>query len=291
MWNCYRDEPNDFPAKDYNTNPVTNSKFFKNKTIITGKISNANQENSEKTEQKNAKITKNLEIVVPFKYLSNFWRTVDIPIINYETFLTLTWSEKWALTDIIKQAANSNADLAIPAINAPKNATFQIKDTRLYVPVVTLSTEHDKEFLEQLKTGFKKTIKWNKYRSEMTNQAKTNNLNYLIDPTFNKVNRLSVLSFQNEEDSTSKKRRRSIRINYCKNNDYTTDDLLDYEYFRKHYKLITIIVTRNNIVWKLARGCCLCYCKIFSERQTPQTAHQLLLPKSAVHNLCHLKSK
>ena len=86
---------------------------------------------------------------------------------------------------------------------SPTNATFQITDTKLYVPVVTLSTEDDNNFLEQLKSGFKRTIKWNKYRSEMTNQTKTNHLNYLIDPTFTKVNRLFVLSFENEEDRTS----------------------------------------------------------------------------------------
>ena len=73
----------------------------------------------------------------------------------------------------------------------------------MYVPVVTLSTENDKILLEQLRTGFKRTIKWNKYRSEMTNQTKNNNLNYLIDPTFTKVNRLLVLSFENENDRTS----------------------------------------------------------------------------------------
>ena len=78
-----------------------------------------------------------------------------------------------------------------------KNETFKITEERLYVPVVTLSTEDDNNFLEQLKSGFIKTIKWNKYRSEMTNQTKTNNLNYLIDPTFTKVNRLFVLSFEN----------------------------------------------------------------------------------------------
>ena len=60
------------------------------------------------------------------------------------------------------------------------------------MPVVTLSTKDDNNFLKQLKSGFKRTIKWNKYRSEMTNQTKTNNLNYLIDPTFNKVNRLKM---------------------------------------------------------------------------------------------------
>ena len=73
----------------------------------------------------------------------------------------------------------------------------------MYVPVVTLSTKDDNNFLEQLKSRFKRTIKWNKYRSEMTNQTKTNNLNYLIDPTYFKVNRLFALSFENEEGRTS----------------------------------------------------------------------------------------
>ena len=72
----------------------------------------------------------------------------------------------------------------------------------MYVPVVTLSTENGNKFLEQLISVFKRTIKWNKCRSEMTNQTKTNKLNYLIDPTFNKVDRLFVLSFKNEEDRT-----------------------------------------------------------------------------------------
>ena len=57
--------------------------------------------------------------------------------------------------------------------------------------------------MEQLKSGFKRTIKWNKYRSEMTNQTKTNQLNHLFDPTLIKVNRLFVLSFENGEDRTS----------------------------------------------------------------------------------------
>ena len=145
----------------------------------------------------------NLKIVVPLKHLSSFWRYLEMSLINYEVSMTLTWSEKCVLTDIITQAANPKADSAKPAINALKNATFKITDTKLYVPVVTLSTKDDNNFLEQLKSGFKRTIKWNKYRSEMTNQTKTNNLNYLIDPTFNKVNRLFVLSFESEEDRTS----------------------------------------------------------------------------------------
>ena len=87
--------------------------------------------------------------------------------------------------------------------NAPTGATFQITEAKVYVPVVTLSTENDKTLLGQLKTGFKRNIKWNKYKTEMTNQAKNNNLNYLLDSTFTKVIRLFVLWFENEENRTS----------------------------------------------------------------------------------------
>ena len=171
MWNYYRDEPNDFPPNKYNPNPITNSESFKYKSSITGKTPNTNQENGENTEQGNTKIKKNLEIVVPLKYLSNFWRTLDMPLINCEVSLTLTWSENCVLTDITTQAAVAvqGNNPARSAINAPTNATFQITDTKLYVPVVTLSTENDKRLLEQCRTGFKRTIKWNKYRSGMTN--------------------------------------------------------------------------------------------------------------------------
>ena len=126
-------------------------------------------------------------------------------LINSEVSLTLTWSENCVLTDITTQTARAaqGDNPARTAINAPTNATFKIRDTKLYVLVVTLWTEDDNNFVEQLKSGFKRTIKWNKYRSEMTNQTKTNNLNYLIDLTFNKVNRLFVLSFENEEERAS----------------------------------------------------------------------------------------
>ena len=66
----------------------------------------------------------------------------------------------------------------------------------MYVPVVTLSKEDDINLLEQLKSGFKRIIKWNKYRSQMSVQPKNNNVNYLIDPTFRNVNRLFVCLFQ-----------------------------------------------------------------------------------------------
>ena len=181
------------------------------------------------------------------------------------------------MTDITTQAAVAvqGNNPARSAINAPTNATFQITDTKLYVPVVTLSKENDIKLLEQLKSGFKRTIKWNKYRSEMTNQTKTNHLNHLIDPTFTKVNRLFVLSFENENNRTSfskyyasnvqikdfnvlingksffdmpikdDKETYEEIIEIRRNNDKMTGNLLGYEYFSKHYKLIAIDLSKQ----------------------------------------------
>ena len=163
------------PAADYNAEPITNSGSFKYKISITGKTSNANQEDGENTEQENTKTKKNLKTVVLLKRLGNFWRRLDMPLINCEVSLILTWSENCVLTDITTQAAknaNPNADPPVEArerIDAATSATFEITDTKLYVPVATLSTEGDNNFLEQLKSGFKRTVKSNKYRSEMTN--------------------------------------------------------------------------------------------------------------------------
>ena len=89
------------------------------------------------------------------------------------------------------------------AINSPTDAKFEITDCKLYVPVLTLSAENDNKLLKQLKSGFRITIKCNKYMSQMSNQNKNNNLNYLINPTFSNVNRLFLLSFENEDDRTS----------------------------------------------------------------------------------------
>ena len=94
-----------------------------------------------------------------------------------------------------KREAGYDADPVVHKIDNPENAIFEIKDTKLYVPVVTLSKENDIKLLEQLKLGFKRTIKWNKYRSQITIQPQNNNLSYLIEPTFINVDRLFVLSF------------------------------------------------------------------------------------------------
>ena len=199
LWNYYKDDPNNPPRNNYNADRVTNSASFKYKTSITVKTSNATLENGANTEQKNTKIKKNNDIIVPLKYSSNFWKNLDIPLINCEVSLILTWSENCVLTGIKTQTTRGTR----VATNAPTNTTFKRSEVKLYVPFVTLSTENDKTLLEQLRTGFKRTIKWNKYKSEMTNQTKNNNLYYLIDSTFTKVLRLFVLSFENENYRTS----------------------------------------------------------------------------------------
>ena len=132
--------------------------------------------------------TKDVEIMVPLKYLSNFWRTLEIPLINCEVNLILTWSSTCVLI----------------ATNTPnQNATFAITDAKLYVPVVTLSTQENNKFFQQLKSGFKRVMNWNKYLSKPLLLAQNPNLNHLVEPSFQGVNRLFVLAFENDDDRTS----------------------------------------------------------------------------------------
>ena len=140
----------------------------------------------------NDDVKNDLKIVVPLKHLSNFWKSLNIPLINCGVELILTWFKNCVLINKSIRDADYNANPIVYEIDNPKDAIFQITDTKLYVPVVTFSKENDIKLLEQLKSGFKRTIK---YRSQMTIQPQNNNINYLIDPTFTNVNRLFVLSF------------------------------------------------------------------------------------------------
>ena len=108
-----------------------------------------------------------------------------MPLINCEVNLIFIW---WP-TCVVSSAT--------------REAKFKITETRLYVPVVTLSAEDNAKFLQQLKSGFKRTINWNKYESDLKTFAQNRYLNHLINPSFQGVNRLSVLSFENEDDRTS----------------------------------------------------------------------------------------
>ena len=188
-------------------------------------------------------------------------------LINCEVSLALTWSEKYAL--ISKSTKDGSDNPLALAVSNPTNVTFKITDTKLHVPVVTLSTKNENKLLEQLKTGIKRTIKWNKYRSEISNQVANKNLNYLIDPTFTNVNRLFVLSFKSDDDRNSfsnyfvtkvevkdfnvfidgkpffeipvknKDEAYGTITEMIKNSDYTTG------YFKDHYKLIAIDLSKR----------------------------------------------
>ena len=138
LWQYCKDIPglnaNDEITEFTACNPTDSFNF---KAKITGKTGNGG--------------TKDVEIMVPLKYLSNFWRPLEMPLINCEVNVILTWSSTCVLI----------------ATNIPnQNATFAITDTKLYVPVVTLSTQENTKFLQQLKSGFKRVINWNKYLSK-----------------------------------------------------------------------------------------------------------------------------
>ena len=122
LWQYCGDEPND---------NIIDSKSFKVKSSITDNTNNSG--------------IANVKIVVPVKYLTNSWRTLEIPLINCEVTLDLNWSQNCIICE------------------ANKETTFAITSAKLYVPVVTLSTQDNAKLL-QLKSGFKRTINWNKYK-------------------------------------------------------------------------------------------------------------------------------
>ena len=200
--------------------------------------------------------------MVPLKYLSNFWRTLEMLLINCEVNLILDWSANCVI--IYTTVANQ-----VP--------TFTITETTLYVPVVTLSTQDNAKLLPQLKSGFKSTITWNKYLSKPELLAQNPNLNHLVEPSFQGVNRLFVLAFENDAQRTSNKRYYIPNVEIkdynvmidgknffdqpVKNNkvtyenirkiatgqgdDYTTGCLLDYIYFKNHYKMIAVDLSKQ----------------------------------------------
>ena len=161
---------------DFTTTNITYSNKFKTK--ITGQTNNDGR-------------IDDVEIMVPLKYLSKFWRTLEMPLINYKVELTLDWSENYVI--ISTNVANQ----------VPK---FTITEANLYVLVVTLSTQGNAKLLPQLKLGFKRTISWNKYLAKPELLAQNANLNHLIEPSFQGVNRLFVLAFENDAQRTSNKR-------------------------------------------------------------------------------------
>ena len=187
--------------------------------------------------------------------------------------LELKWNKNCVITS---QQIRVNLDGGNTA--APTNATLAINDCKLYIPVVTLSKDDEIQLLTNLKSGFTTEIELNKYRSQMTTEAVNNNLNILVDPTFTNVNRLFVLAYQNADDrqsfsqfylpkvmvkdynvivdelaffdlpiKTAEEAYEKI-IDISRNNEYTTGNLLDYDCFKKYYKLIAIDLSKQQVL-------------------------------------------
>ena len=119
--------------------------------------------------QNNGNKLENIKIFVPLKYLSDFWKVLNIPLRNCEVSSDLKWSKNFVLTSKATREADPDADPPVLEINNPTDAQFLITDCKLYVSVITLSSENENKLFEELKTGFKITIEWNKYRCQISN--------------------------------------------------------------------------------------------------------------------------
>ena len=206
----------------------------------------------------------NVKLVVPLKYLSNFFRLLKMPLINCKTKLNLTWKKKCVLSTGVGEAV------------------FIINDTKLYLPVVTLSKEDNKDFIKQQNKGFQRSIYWNEYKTKEINEdADVNVFKYInLDPSFQGVNRLFVMAYNrangqptrngqqkyylprtdfekynviidgrnfydNPIESDIEKYRELKKVMIGKGEDYTTGSLLDFNYFDKHYKLVAVDLSKQ----------------------------------------------
>ena len=191
LYNFYRDELTNDGNDNFNNRNVVNSEAFKYKNKITGNTYNVDAAAQGYDVNKNG--TQKIELAIPLKYLGNFWRALNIPLISCEVSLEVKWNKNCVITSLEER----QVDAGPPVVrdNAPTGATLAINDCKLYIPVITLSKDNEIKLLPNLKSGFKRKIIWNKYRSQMTTEAINNNLNILIDPTFTNVNRLFVLVY------------------------------------------------------------------------------------------------
>ena len=238
LYQYKRDEPPE--ANAINDLTVDNSNSFKYKFSLLGNPVVA--DNIAK---------RSVKVVIPLKYLSNFFRSLEMPLINCKINLNLTWKKECVLS------------------TDAGNAVFIINDTKMYVPVVTLSKEDNKDFIEQQNKGFQRSTYWNEYKTKEINEnADANVFKYInLDPSFQGVNRLFVKAYnrvdgQPNRDDQRKYYLRRIDLNKCnviidgrnfydnpiesdiekyrelkkvmigKGEDYTTGSLLDFDYFK-----------------------------------------------------------
>ena len=239
QWNFKRDEI----EKDADLT-LNNASSFKYKANLIGDAV---------TDGANRK-KENVKIAVPLKYLNNFWRSLEMPLINCKIEFSLKWYEECTLS------------------SAGTAATFKITDAKLYVPIVTLRIDDNTKLSKLLNEGFKRSVYWNKYKVIFRNY---NNeyIREIIDASFQGVNNLLVLPYACGDNITNENSYRRyflarIKITNCnieidgrnfydqpindsikqygevkqistgKGDDYTTGCLLDFAYFEKNYKII-----------------------------------------------------
>ena len=213
-------------------------------------------------------VVNNVKIAVPLKCLSNFFRSLEMPLYNCKIHLELECSKDYVLS------------------NVAGASKFIIKDTNLYVPVASLSKEDIKDFIEQQNKGFQRSIYWNEYSIKETNQNAYANVykTFNVDPSFQGFNRLFVIAFRydntninnyanrnnhkiyylprvdikdynaiidgrnfydNNINSDVEKYTELKKVMIGKGDDYTTGSLLDYDSFKKNYKLVAIDLSKQ----------------------------------------------
>ena len=254
LYQYKRDEPpEDDAAADLTAN---NSNSLKHKIKVLGNVTEVDGDAAGVRRL-------NVKAVVPLKYLSNFFRSLEMPLINCKIKLNLTWKKECVLS------------------TGASEAVFIINDTKLYVPVATLSKEDNKDFIEQQNKGFQRSIYWNEYKTKEINEdADANVFKYInLDPSFQGVNRLFVMAYNrangqptrngqrkyylprislnkyviidgrnfydNPIESDIEKYRELKKVMIGKGEDYTTGSLLDYNYFDKHYKLVAVDLSKQ----------------------------------------------
>ena len=251
LYQYKRDEPPEANAVADLT--VNNSSSFKYKVELLG------------NQVLDGNITiRSVKAVVPLKYLSNYFRSLELPLINCKIKLNLTWKKECVLS------------------NQDGDAVFIINDTGMYVPVVTLSKEDNKDFIEQQNKGFQRSIYRNEYKTKEINEnADDKVFKYInLDPSFQGVNRLFVMAYNSANDQPTRNGQRKYylpridlnkfnvvidgrnfydnpiesdiekyrelkKVMIGKGEDYTTGSLLDFNYFLKHYKLVAVDLSKQ----------------------------------------------
>ena len=241
LWQFKRDESpvtNDGNLDNVSTN---NSLSFKYKSSIFKTL----------TDDDNG-VTKNVKIAAPLKYLSNFWRSFELPLINCNVHVELNWTKDCVMSTIA-------------------DTTFKITNTKLSVPIVTFSTKDSVKLSKQLNDGFKRPVYWNAYitKIQSKNLDNNNHTRFLLDASFQGVKRMFLLAFNNTivnvpNDPINNTDNRVLKNNCTKYflprvnitdynvlihgrnfHDYTTGCLLDYQYFKDHYQSIAVDISKQ----------------------------------------------